>query len=167
MTAAHSPVSILFLVMSAKYRFIKYSQNCTEDNLFLDSLSSNIDSSETAYKTRVCNLLKSETSNSIARKNSLLWRIYLKSLLDVQKDFEKSRNALFAALDECPWNKVRNDLQQQVGGNIFKNIFLLIIGFISRRNRLHSSRASAYTRSYNREATENLCSTRRIGNFTQ
>lgn len=90
--------------MSAKYRYLKYAQNCSDNILF--DLSSNIDSSETAYKTRVCNLLKSETTNSTARKNSLLWRIYLKSLLDVHKDFEKSRNTLFAALDECPWNKV-------------------------------------------------------------
>lgn len=94
--------------MAAKYRFLKYTQNCNDENMFLDLLSSNIDSSETAYKTRVCNLLKSETTNSIARKNSLLWRVYLKSLLDVHKDFEKSRNTLFAALDECPWNKVMN-----------------------------------------------------------
>ncbi len=79
--------------------------------MFLDLLSSNMDSSETAYKTRVCNLLKSETTNSVARKNSLLWRIYLKSLLDVHKDFEKSRNALFAALDECPWNKVKKNYE--------------------------------------------------------
>lgn len=98
-------MSIIFLVISAKYRYLKYTENCNDiidTNLF----SSNIDTGETAYKTRVYNLLKCETSNSIARKNSLLWRIYLKSLLDVQKDFEKSRNALFAALDECPWNKV-------------------------------------------------------------
>lgn len=106
LTRTHSPVSIIFLVMSAKYRFLKFTQNCNDENMFLDLLSSNIDSSETAYKTRVCNLLKHETTDSIARKNSLLWRVYLKSLLDVHKDFEKSRNALFAALDECPWNKV-------------------------------------------------------------
>ncbi|KAJ6647678.1 Nuclear exosome regulator NRDE2 [Pseudolycoriella hygida] len=104
LTKSHSPVSTIFLVMSAKYRYIKYSHNCKDELIFSD-LSSNVDNSETAYKTRVCNLLKSETSHSIARKNSLLWRVYLKSLLDIHKDFEKSRNTLFAALDECPWNK--------------------------------------------------------------
>lgn len=69
-------------------------------------LSSNIDANEYMYKIRVCNMLKSVTGkNSPTRKNSLLWRLYLRSLLDVHKDFEKSRNTLFTALDECPWNK--------------------------------------------------------------
>lgn len=72
-----------------------------------DHLSSNIDANEYMYKIRVCNMLKSVTGkNSKTRKNSLLWRLYLRSLLDVHKDFDKSRNTLFTALDECPWNKV-------------------------------------------------------------
>lgn len=76
------------------------------DPLFL--LSSDIDTNEYAFKTRVCNLLRQVTNkNSPLRKNALLWRIYLRSLLDVNKDFEQSRNALFGALDECPWNKVK------------------------------------------------------------
>lgn len=73
----------------------------------LMQLSSNIDANEHMYKVRVCNMLKSVTGkNAPTRKNSLLWRLYLRCLLEIYKDFDKSRNTLFAALDECPWNKV-------------------------------------------------------------
>lgn len=96
----------MFLVAAAKHRYQKYQASVATNNEF-ENMSSNIDANEFTHKIRVCNLLRSVTcKNSASRKNPLLWRIYLRSLLDVNKNFEQSRNALFAALDECPWNKV-------------------------------------------------------------
>lgn len=116
LTRSPSAVSIVFLVAAARYRYMRYQEaakfaDSAPSSAIPPSLllvhSSDIDTNEFAFKTRVCNLLRQVTNkNSALRKNALLWRIYLRSLLDVNKDFEQSRNALFGALDECPWNKV-------------------------------------------------------------
>lgn len=104
-------MSIVFLVAAAKCRYESYHRNASDTNParphFAELLSSDIDANELTFKTRVCNLLRTCTAkDSPLRHNALLWRIYLRSLVDVKKTFEESRNALFAALDECPWNKV-------------------------------------------------------------
>lgn len=100
-------MSIILLVAAAKYRYQKYRNSLAGAPVDFLEISSDIDANEYTYKVRVCNLLRNVScQNSTARKNPLLWRIYLRSLLDVNKNFEESRNALFAALDECPWNKV-------------------------------------------------------------
>lgn len=109
LTRTNSPVGILFLVTAATYRCQKYQLTAAvNDANPFSAISTNIDDTEYTYKLRICNMLKNVSAqiSSAARKNPLLWRVYLRSLLDVHKDFEKSRNALFAALDECPWNKV-------------------------------------------------------------
>lgn len=112
----HSPIAIMFLVVAAQYRCKKYavaqsSQGLTlpqTDLEFLSMLSPDVSDIENAYKTRVTNLLKKFTDHETpTSKNSLLWRLYLRSLLDVSNDFEKCRNILLTALNECPWNKVR------------------------------------------------------------
>lgn len=112
LTRVPSAVSIVFLVAAAKYRYARYNDavnNTVARNEFA-ALSSDIDANELTFKTRVCNLLRSCCSAQQSpelRRNALLWRIYLRSLVDVGKTtFEESRDALFAALDECPWNKV-------------------------------------------------------------
>lgn len=95
------------LVAAAKHRYQKYRNSLDGASNDFIEMSSDIDANEYTYKVRVCNLLRNISGqNSTARKNPLIWRIYLRSLLDVNKNFEESRNALFAALDECPWNKV-------------------------------------------------------------
>lgn len=111
----HSPIAIMFLVVAAQFRYKKYivaqsNQNQSlpfNDLEYLHVLSPDVKVIENAYKTRVTNLLKKFTDHDApTRKNSLLWRLYLRSLLDVSNDFEKCRNILLTALNECPWNKV-------------------------------------------------------------
>ncbi|XP_055318177.1 nuclear exosome regulator NRDE2 isoform X2 [Sitodiplosis mosellana] len=109
----HSPIAIMFLVVAAQFRYKKYAntQSNTNPSLsvdldYLNVLSADVKDIENAYKTRVTNLLKMFTDHEAAtRKNSLLWRLYLRSLLDVSNDFDKCRNILLTALNECPWNK--------------------------------------------------------------
>lgn len=110
LTRSNSAVSVVFLVAAAKYRFACYNSapNETVARLEFGALTSDIDANELTFKQRVCNLLRSCTANKAPelRRNALLWRIYLRSLVDVRvRSFEDSRDALFAALDECPWNK--------------------------------------------------------------
>lgn len=129
LTRTNSPVGILFLVTAATYRCQKYQLTIADLNPFSD-ISTNIDDSAYTYKLRICNMLKNVTAqnSSPARKNPLLWRIYLRSLLDVHGNFEKSRNALFAALDECPWNKV--NFFRLTYLNVFKTILFFCRQFI-------------------------------------
>ncbi|KAH8331911.1 hypothetical protein KR067_002409, partial [Drosophila pandora] len=42
---------------------------------------------------------------AVLRKNSLYWRLYLRCLSDVNASFERSKECLLSALDECPWDK--------------------------------------------------------------
>lgn len=110
-TQKHAPKMIPILISGAIYRSKIYTKTTTENetNIFEEYfLTSDPTEIEQIYKIRVCNMLRTITSkNSIIRKNSLIWRIYFKYLLDFRKDFNQSRNILLAALDECPWNKVR------------------------------------------------------------
>lgn len=98
---------------AAKFRYARYNDtaNAAVARTEFAALSSDIDANELTFKTRVCNLLRNCCSiqqSPELRRNALLWRIYLRSLVDVGRTtFEESRDALFAALDECPWNKVR------------------------------------------------------------
>lgn len=112
----HSPIAIMFLVIAAQFRYKKYAMTQSKqsqhlhpiDLEYLNVLSTDVKDIEKAYKTRVTNLLKKITDQDApTRKNSLLWRLYLRSLLDdVSNDFDKCRNILLTALNECPWNKV-------------------------------------------------------------
>lgn len=114
-TKHHSPIAIMFLVVAAQYRCKKYAVTAANqepsvtqhDEKLLTVLTTDVRDIENAYKTRVTNLLKKFTDHETpTSKNSLLWRLYLRSLLDVSNDFEKCRNILLTALNECPWNKV-------------------------------------------------------------
>lgn len=113
-----SPISILFVVVAAQFRCKKYAstqlnqiQSADIDLEYLNVLSTDVKDIEMAYKSRITNLLKNITDHDVpARKNSLLWRLYLRNLLDVSNDFEKCRNILLTALNECPWNKVTINL---------------------------------------------------------
>lgn len=111
----HSPITIMFLVVAAQFRYKKYAVTQIDQNQrlqpidseYLNVLSVDVKDIENAYKTRITNLLKKFTDHEApTRKNSLLWRLYLRSLLDVSNDFDKCRNILLTALNECPWNKV-------------------------------------------------------------
>lgn len=118
MTRSHSPAAMVFLIAVAQYRCKKYahaldqperSQNTHSsfDAHILDGIVSDASHIEWTYKMRVSNFLKRITNNeSPSRKNSLLWRFYMRSILDVGENFEKSQSTLFVALNECPWNKV-------------------------------------------------------------
>lgn len=116
LTKHKAPIAIIFLVAAAQYRCKKFANSIMQSNesasssIDLCSLlgwSANVDDMEGTYKTRVVNLLRNVTDyDAPTRKNSLLWRLYLRSLLDISHDFEKSRNVLLTALNECPWNKV-------------------------------------------------------------
>lgn len=112
-TQKYAPKIIPILITGAIYRSKIYTKtptdNATDTNMFEEYfLTSDSKEIEQIYKLRICNMLRSITSkNSIIRKNSLIWRIYFKYLVDFRKDFNQSRNILLAALDECPWNKVR------------------------------------------------------------
>lgn len=110
-----TPQSLIFLVAVAQYRCKKYTaalkiggRKLTEiDACILDAISSDMNAIEQTYKTRVHNVLRRVTADDgVLRKNSLIWRLYLRSTLDVAENFEKSKNILFLALNECPWNKV-------------------------------------------------------------
>lgn len=110
-----SPIAITFLIAAAQFRYKKYSTSMLESNetkysmdlSYINVLSSDIKDIENAYKTRVTNLLRSVTDHEApTRKCSLLWRLYLRSLLDIPDNLEKCRNILLTALNECPWNKV-------------------------------------------------------------
>lgn len=108
-TQQHAPKTILLLVAGAIYRCKKYSSiQSSSADLFVQQLPiTNENELENIYKMRICNMLRNITSkDSPTRKNSLIWRIYMRFLLDFREDFNKSRNTLLTALDECPWNKV-------------------------------------------------------------
>lgn len=103
----HSPIAIMFLVVAAQFRYKKYAVTYENRNDPDSMLTTDVGDIENAYKTRVTNLLKQFTDHEAPTcKNSLLWRLYLRSLLDVSNDFDKCRNILLTALNECPWNKV-------------------------------------------------------------
>lgn len=110
-TQKQAPKTVVLLVAGAIYRCTKYAGNLQSDeanrNMIELTLSSDVKEMETIYKMRICNMLRNITSSDpLVRKNSLIWRIYMKFLVEFREDFSKSKNILLAALDECPWNKV-------------------------------------------------------------
>lgn len=111
LTRQQSPIAIIFLIAAAQWRYKRHisplQSQGNSSKIDADYMTPNVLDIENAYKIRVTNLLRTVTDyNAPTKKNSLLWRLYLRSLLDVTNDFEKSRNLLLTALNECPWNKV-------------------------------------------------------------
>lgn len=96
---ANTPISLLFFICSARNRLLKVHAS-------YDSSELNPFSFDAVYHTRVANILREATRKSSSlRKNSLVWRLYLRCLADMKTTFECCKNALFSSLDECPWNK--------------------------------------------------------------
>lgn len=109
----HSPIAIMFLVVAAQYRCKKYAETPINVEQHMADLTPDVKDLENAYKKRITNLLKKFTAHETpTTKNSLLWRLYLRSLLDISHDFDKCRNILLTALNECPWNKVSSRIFQ-------------------------------------------------------
>lgn len=157
-TQKRSPKIIPLLIAGAIYRCKKYTINLDARNDERTSVSQYVLASDvrdihSVYKIRICNLLRHMTSkDSPLCKNSLIWRMYLKCLLDFGEDFDKSKNILFAALDECPWNKVSNLL------STFRSMRMLIkcaiysffvfhsySGFISRWHGVRATGTGTHT----------------------
>ncbi|KAH8317454.1 hypothetical protein KR074_005499, partial [Drosophila pseudoananassae] len=102
-------ISLLHMVVAASCRFSTLiKQSAGQDGL---------ETLQTALRNRVMNMFdtflptnrnRSEAEVrqwSILKKNSLFWRLYLRSLGDVNASFERSKECLLTALDECPWDK--------------------------------------------------------------
>lgn len=158
-------MSILLLVAAAKHRYQKYRNSLDGAPADFLEISSDIDVNEYTYKVRVCNLLRNVSGqNSTARKNPLLWRIYLRSLLDVNKNFEESRNALFAALDECPWNKVIHIIIRLSRDNLWKQI---LTGNLLGWQCLCATGAFSCAGPNNRKTIANLRIAWRVGNSSE
>lgn len=136
MTRSNSPAAMVFLIAIAQYRCKKYARALEPkqsddaigsfDAHILDGIVSDASHIEWTYKIRVSNFLKRITSaDAPTRKNSLLWRFYMRSILDVGENFEKSQSTLFVALNECPWNKVKQiEAQIRKLAVIFNRFFL-------------------------------------------
>lgn len=175
LTNQQSPIAIIFLIAAAQWRYKKHvtplqiqCNQSTKSANKLSALELNINDIENAYKIRVTNLLRRVTDyDAPTRKNSLLWRLYLRSLLDVTNDFQKSRNLLLTAINECPWNKVMKDLLFLNNLTHSKCPFMVISGTLSRWNCLCASRAIPFTGPNNREAASHLCDARGIGNTSE
>lgn len=111
-----SPISTVFLIAAVRYRCKQYVQTeqCDENGqstVDLDSwtmpIAPNTDDLDQAYKIRMINFLRKCTDHEApTSKNSLVWRFYLRYMLEIGYGFEKFRDILLTALNECPWNKV-------------------------------------------------------------
>lgn len=112
-----SPISTVFLIAAVRYRCKQYVQieQCNQygqpvvdlDNAWTMPTAPNTDDLHQAYTIRVINFLRKCTDHEAATtKNSLVWRFLLRYMLEMGYGFEKCRNTLLTALNECPWNKV-------------------------------------------------------------
>jgi hypothetical protein len=97
-----SPISIIFLIASARYRFSRALLDQSK-SLAAFSSSSNIEISESTYKIRIVNLLKLTIERNPSRisENVLIWRLYLRALFDDNFDTSlgKCKNVLYSALE--------------------------------------------------------------------
>ncbi|KAH8368327.1 hypothetical protein KR084_010098 [Drosophila pseudotakahashii] len=103
-------VSLLYWVLATNTRFI----NTDGQDELLASLQESI---PMAVRNRLINMFKTflptngarteieEERYRILRRNSMYWRMYLKCLTDTSTSFERTKNALLMAIDECPWDK--------------------------------------------------------------
>uniref|UniRef100_A0A1B0DD77 Uncharacterized protein n=1 Tax=Phlebotomus papatasi TaxID=29031 RepID=A0A1B0DD77_PHLPP len=87
-----TPQSILMLTVAARTRHAAHAE---EDQALHRS-----------QQLRVLTAIRMVTgADGILRKNPLMWRIHLRSAYELEATLHQCRNVLFAALDECPWNK--------------------------------------------------------------
>lgn len=110
-----SPISTIFLFAAVRYRCEQYAQfdrsivKNAEQNAWTMLTVQNTDDLQQAYKIRILNFLqKSVEYDTQISKNSLVWRLYLRYLLEIGYGYEKSQSLLLKALNECPWNKVNS-----------------------------------------------------------
>lgn len=90
----HSHATVILLIASVRLWYSVAVQSEGESHLTL------------AHKYRVRSLLHEVVHNDERlKKNAILWRLYLRSLFELENSFDQCKNALFSALDECPWNK--------------------------------------------------------------
>jgi hypothetical protein len=101
-----SPASIIFLIASARYRFTRATIKSTE--LTILPASSNIEISESVFKIRILNLLRTviaDRNDTQITQNVLIWRLYLRALFDDRDSLSKCKNTLYSGLEVCPWYK--------------------------------------------------------------
>ncbi|KAH8266940.1 hypothetical protein KR026_011421, partial [Drosophila bipectinata] len=101
--------SLVHLVVAASCRFTTLIQE-SQGHDMLDTL-------QAAVRNRVMSMFATFLPTNpyrsefevrqwaLLKKNSLYWRLYLRSLSDVNASFERSKECLLTALDECPWDK--------------------------------------------------------------
>ncbi|XP_017050918.1 nuclear exosome regulator NRDE2 [Drosophila ficusphila] len=105
-------VSLLHLVITAQCRF----RHSLWENGLLGAGDENA-AAEQAMRNRFLSMFetflptnpnRSEMEKEqyrFLRRNSLFWRLYLRRLSDTRTSFERSKDCLLAAMDECPWDK--------------------------------------------------------------
>lgn len=92
---SQSSSMVIFLIASVRLWYSEAVQNGeAESTLTL------------AHKYRVRSLLHEVVmKDEKLKKNAILWRLYLRILFELENSFDQCKNALYSALDECPWNK--------------------------------------------------------------
>lgn len=92
---SHSFATVIFLVASVRHWYSEAVQEEEAENQNL-----------LAHKYRVRSLLHEVVhKDDRLKKNAILWRLYLRILFELENSLDQCKNALFSALDECPWNK--------------------------------------------------------------
>ncbi|XP_055694670.1 nuclear exosome regulator NRDE2 isoform X2 [Lutzomyia longipalpis] len=87
-----TPQSILMLVVAARLRHVIHEEH--------DPVQ------QRSLQLRVLSALRIVTNEEgKLRKNPLMWRLHLRCAYELEASLHQCRNVLFAALDECPWNK--------------------------------------------------------------
>ncbi|KAH8289286.1 hypothetical protein KR054_003003 [Drosophila jambulina] len=107
-------LSLLHLVIAARCRFARILEQAPGYDQSHPQLRSHV---EAAVRNRVLSMFETflprNTNRSeieanqyqILRRNSLYWRSYLRCLSDTRTSFQRSKECLLSALDECPWDK--------------------------------------------------------------
>ncbi|GAB0097158.1 uncharacterized protein DMENIID0001_127670 [Sergentomyia squamirostris] len=91
----NTPQAILMLIVAARTRHGGVHQQIEEDAAL-----------QRSQQLRVLTALRTVTSGeSVLRKNALMWRLHLRSAYELESSLHQCKHVLFAALDECPWNK--------------------------------------------------------------
>ncbi|XP_017871187.1 PREDICTED: uncharacterized protein LOC108619220 [Drosophila arizonae] len=107
-------LSVLHLIIGAHMRFKQYYSNGGEGEADVQNeqqhqrqLQHNrlINMFETFLPTNPHRSEEAADQYALLRRNSLYWRLYLRSLSTEHTSFERSNRCLLMALDECPWDK--------------------------------------------------------------
>lgn len=108
-------LSVLHLIIAAHMRFSEYSSR--KDEVVDAEIQSEEQIQKQLQQNRLLNMFETflptnpyrsdeaAEQYTILRRNSLYWRLYLRSLSTEQTSFERSKRCLLMAMDECPWDK--------------------------------------------------------------